>query len=185
MLLGTTQHNRAISHAIVSIPREDSCFWELKHPQHPRSMKFGFNPQRGFMLLGTYSLFGLTRKPKFQSPERIHAFGNTFDRVAAQQTFVSIPREDSCFWELMKDEAYGTKNPSFNPQRGFMLLGTKQFRNRHQPMTRFNPQRGFMLLGTIISKNMNVIRVCFNPQRGFMLLGTQWILTQRSCLRHV
>ncbi len=61
----------------------------------------GFNPQRGFMLLGTTARTGTSAYGGFQSPERIHAFGNlSIDARFAPLEIVSIPREDSCFWEL-------------------------------------------------------------------------------------
>ncbi len=43
------------------------------------TMPVSFNPQRGFMLLGTSANLDLM-----------------------QDSTVSIPREDSCFWELME-----------------------------------------------------------------------------------
>ena len=37
---------------------------------------------------------------RFQSPERIHAFGNVaMSAKRVEKVIVSIPREDSCFWE--------------------------------------------------------------------------------------
>ncbi len=89
-----------------------------------RESFYRFNPQRGFMLLGTAATFvhsiGVTafQSPerihafgnvgklghltihRFQSPERIHAFGNATRNTSQTITqIVSIPREDSCFWE--------------------------------------------------------------------------------------
>ena len=61
----------------------------------------GFNPQRGFMLLGT-----------------------CWAILVHRRVLVSIPREDSCFWEL-DGPAGAALKLSFNPQRGFMLLGTR------------------------------------------------------------
>ena len=71
-------------------------------PPSTQSRQRCFNPQRGFMLLGT-SGHGSFREGyyKFQSPERIHAFGNSL-----------MMR----WWSLERSR--------FNPQRGFMLLGT-------------------------------------------------------------
>ncbi len=77
MLLGTLPLMQAtIIKSLVSIPREDSCFWE-----------------RG--VLRRTGLAGVV----FQSPERIHAFGNTVGQRVIVDRRVSIPREDSCFWE--------------------------------------------------------------------------------------
>ncbi len=61
----------------VSIPREDSCFWEPLPDALAQQIH------------------------QFQSPERIHAFGNVVREVVREVAIaVSIPREDSCFWEL-------------------------------------------------------------------------------------
>ena len=91
----------------------------------------------------------------FQSPERIHAFGNAVDCVLIDfHDAVSIPREDSCFWELAEFPQNPDDYLSFNPQRGFMLLGTNA--------------RFWYVFGIL----------CFNPQRGFMLLGTGNCLSQ-------
>ena len=158
--------------AFVSIPREDSCFWEPTGAITNQVM-VGFNPQRGFMLLGTNIV-----------------------EVGLIPDLVSIPREDSCFWELGFLMAMARSKRSFNPQRGFMLLGTTPprichptiasfqsperihaFGNQMLPhphtLTRgFNPQRGFMLLGTCQWRRCPRSITSFNPQRGFMLLGT-------------
>ena len=96
----------------------------------PASVKictFGsFNPQRGFMLLGT-TLQRIADRvtDAFQSPERIHAFGNLHPPdLMGIVVEVSIPREDSCFWELYEWMKSSNMVFRFNPQRGFMLLGT-------------------------------------------------------------
>ncbi len=114
-----------VRYAKVSIPREDSCFWERDSAdEKPEQAMFqsperihafgnngarlspsdvaGFNPQRGFMLLGTQSQTLSLTKTSFQSPERIHAFGNQ-----------------------KRHEAQHFRR-CFNPQRGFMLLGTRR-----------------------------------------------------------
>ncbi len=76
------------------------------------------------MLLGTSGTNNTTLRCTFQSPERIHAFGNGLPTIA------------HC------------KVSGFNPQRGFMLLGTPEKIICRYDQTGFNPQRGFMLLGT-------------------------------------
>ena len=102
------------------------------------------------MLLGTiFELFSIADNIAFQSPERIHAFGNIPATVAAFEMdkfqsperihafgnpmiafwhdihrTVSIPREDSCFWEHTLYTMLSAPTACFNPQRGFMLLGT-------------------------------------------------------------
>ena len=77
MLLGTQYNFDALnSCGHVSIPREDSCFWEPTIPIS-QAQQARFNPQRGFMLLGT---------------QQAAAAGQSREAV-------SIPREDSCFWE--------------------------------------------------------------------------------------
>ena len=127
MLLGTSANAGASDCCLVSIPREDSCFWEhclhqyincrcwlfqsperihafgngLKHME-TTSYSDRFNPQRGFMLLGTMIV----------------------ERHGATPNEVSIPREDSCFWERGNVSEACRKSDSFNPQRGFMLLGS-------------------------------------------------------------
>ncbi len=110
MLLGTlVASDDPTASQYVSIPREDSCFWEpLIMPQATTNL--GFNPQRGFMLLGT-----AIRPP------------------CARRSKVSIPREDSCFWEPAP-AMFHQKPCRFNPQRGFMLLGT----NAVPPAVRVN-----------------------------------------------
>ena len=87
---------------------------------------------------------------RFQSPERIHAFGNDFfafrmvtnERFNPQRGFMLLGTPDRL------SLATACHCFSFNPQRGFMLLGTEPF-HASAPMSRFNPQRGFMLLGTL------------------------------------
>ncbi len=54
----------------------------------------GFNPQRGFMLLGTNSLF--------------------YKKIS---NAVSIPREDSCFWELDSGRAIAGNAAFQSPER--------------------------------------------------------------------
>ena len=62
---------------------------------------------------------------EFQSPERIHAFGNVVQNTGYRPSEeVSIPREDSCFWEPVLTFPTNKAVKCFNPQRGFMLLGT-------------------------------------------------------------
>ena len=155
----------------VSIPREDSCFWEHTSKTQ-RARWISFNPQRGFMLLGTTDGRLSLRLMLFQSPERIHAFGNaSHERSPNIARLVSIPREDSCFWEPFVIPVSSAME-SFNPQRGFMLLGTYGWLSYLTVHSCFNPQRGFMLLGTLDAFACELQVNRFNPQRGFMLLGT-------------
>ena len=132
-----------------------------------------FNPQRGFMLLGTKAtVFAPTFANMFQSPERIHAFGNGGFCVSDnRQCLVSIPREDSCFWEPEKADGWCFIMEFQSPER-IHAFGNFCARAYIEAMRRFNPQRGFMLLGTPQSRAASAIRKSFNPQRGFMLLGT-------------
>ena len=129
MLLGTPCTLIAPRAWLVSIPREDSCFWERR------------------VGCGTAIL-----------------------------SRVSIPREDSCFWEQRQLREQRART-GFNPQRGFMLLGTKKRGDVEQKNCCFNPQRGFMLLGTSALAPAGNRLSRFNPQRGFMLLGTFILLS--------
>ena len=95
MLLGTNARFIVLPpFPMVSIPREDSCFWELQRKTQLRGWN-RFNPQRGFMLLGTYA-----------------------DVVASWGIEpVSIPREDSCFWELPDLDRWGADAAFQSPER--------------------------------------------------------------------
>ena len=156
----------------VSIPREDSCFWEL-HRKHivvtPAAVSI---PREDSCFWERLSVSCVIGSILFQSPERIHAFGNWRCVVRSRSVRVSIPREDSCFWEHIN-----LSSPEFQP---FMFQSPERihaFGNRicgssGMKSTSFNPQRGFMLLGTLDECPPKLHRQCFNPQRGFMLLGT-------------
>ena len=101
-----------------------------------------FNPQRGFMLLGTLLIISNDSSFKFQSPERIHAFGNAGSSSLVRNRAVSIPREDSCFWEPANIPITHVHVLSFNPQRGFMLLGTPISKSDHHARVSFqSPER--------------------------------------------
>ncbi len=158
----------------VSIPREDSCFWELAPPA----------------LLAADFLF--------QSPERIHAFGNDTERcLTTISSIVSIPREDSCFWERDRMNHCHFDRILFQSPERIHAFGNSPAVKWTATKSRFNPQRGFMLLGTPtmrgiakLARHVSIPREdsCFwerrdldslitrlkrfNPQRGFMLLGT-------------
>ena len=115
------------NHCIVSIPREDSCFWEPNATPSSYADERFQSPER-IHAFGNLPVAAMSKEHyKFQSPERIHAFGNLRDTVRSMRLgCVSIPREDSCFWEQrMPSPLLLLKR--FNPQRGFMLLGTSCF----------------------------------------------------------
>ena len=87
----------------------------------------------------------------FQSPERIHAFGNSYyhELTSRQSEKFQSPERIHAFGNLELRIRIKIISPGFNPQRGFMLLGTPAT-SQPEPtnQTGFNPQRGFMLLGT-------------------------------------
>ncbi len=103
MLLGTrTTGDFALHYNGVSIPREDSCFWERKTYAHSLGDDSRFQSPERIHAFGNTSLhvMPLFQMHRFQSPERIHAFGNQFEKhLTVYGANVSIPREDSCFWE--------------------------------------------------------------------------------------
>ena len=148
MLLGTVIFAWGGATVLVSIPREDSCFWELPRPYNfpdfdlvsiPREdscfwepVRYAlsvpsicFNPQRGFMLLGTLTDTYQQNRGSGFNPQRGFMLLGTRRRLSSvKKSPVSIPREDSCFWEHETATGTGIVLYGFNPQRGFMLLGT-------------------------------------------------------------
>ena len=70
------------------------------------------------MLLGTGRANGAMGIFSFQSPERIHAFGNDYKTALnVLRELVSIPREDSCFWELPNRVRIYSANAFQSPER--------------------------------------------------------------------
>ncbi len=92
--------------------------------------QFRFNPQRGFMLLGTFK-----------------------EEQKCQDFIVSIPREDSCFWELARG-IDRRKNPSFQSPERIHAFGNFITMIPGTGLKCFNPQRGFMLLGTLLQRQV-------------------------------
>ncbi len=184
------EHVRA---GIVSIPREDSCFWERYSKIPTRAKTPSFNPQRGFMLLGTSMAFGGIIHSRFQSPERIHAFGNVTLEALMHNLLFQSPERIHAFGNRVTIQQNRTQN-GFNPQRGFMLLGTPNSRGAIYPRRVSIPredscfwEQGLGVLVACVGGFQSPERIhafgnflevfpmlvpSFNPQRGFMLLGT-------------
>ena len=105
------------------------------------------SPERIHAFGNMISTHGLAVVDKFQSPERIHAFGNRTLCLCGFESNVSIPREDSCFWERERSSAFGLRQVSI-PREDSCFWELTNLPTIHSPNTGFNPQRGFMLLGT-------------------------------------
>ncbi len=109
--------------------------------QHDETDRPSFNPQRGFMLLGTSQYVPAFLAKMFQSPERIHAFGNPLIGVFGSAT--------GKFQSPERIHAFGNKE-------GVLVTCWH---------IRFNPQRGFMLLGTMIGIPYSVVLRFQSPER--------------------
>ena len=98
------------------------------------------------MLLGTTLESELKERDQFQSPERIHAFGNNIgDNPTDKRPFQS-PERIHAFGNIL-DFLPAVPVQFQSPERihafgNFVLTSNKLL------VCRFNPQRGFMLLGT-------------------------------------
>ena len=163
---------RRVEKVIVSIPREDSCFWEVGGMDNAdRIMRFQ-SPERIHAFGNATFMLDGQADVAFQSPERIHAFGNIALRRNLNTSQVSIPREDSCFWERKAGTSCRKHTMFQSPERIHAFGNHIQAPPIKRSWIGFNPQRGFMLLGTLCIQSLYRATDRFNPQRGFMLLGT-------------
>ncbi len=134
MLLGTLSRRfvAPVCNGFQS-PERIHAFGNQSRGQRVAGQSPGFNPQRGFMLLGTGNeQNGHMRIIRIQSPERIHAFGNLQENMDGYYKIqVSIPREDSCFWELLHS-FYSSNDDWFQSPERIHAFGNTQMRSRFQ-----------------------------------------------------